>query len=92
MTDDGLITNRMLLEHIQALRNDMNQGFDRVDNRFSRLELRVDQLEQKVDRGFEEARQDRQIIREDLEATILTQFEQGKQIAVLAGKPIPEDY
>ncbi len=85
MTDDGLITNRMLLEHIQALRNDMTHGFSSVHQR-------IDRLEQSVDRRFEEARQDRQVIREDLEATILTQFDHGKQIAVLAGKPMPEDY
>ena len=85
MTDDGVITNKILLEHIQGLRGEMVQRFDT-------LEKRVDRLAQEVKQGFKQARDDREAIREDLDATIRMQALHDKKIAVLAGDPLPEDY
>lgn len=75
---DSIIDNRLLLEHIQGLRGEMTQRFDR--------------LEKRVERGFKEAQQDREGIREDLEATIRMQAKHDHQIAVLAGGPLPEEF
>ncbi len=77
MTNDGIITNRMLLEHQQAMKSELSE-------RINHLEQKVDRLEQKVDRGFEEARQHRQALQEDLDATIRLQGKHSEQLAQLA--------
>lgn len=82
---DAIIDTRVLLEHIQGLRGEMTQRFDR-------LEKKVDRLEIRVERGFEEAQEDRQGIHEDLDAVIRKQAKHDYQIAVLTGGPMPEDY
>jgi len=63
MTDDGTITNRMLLEHQQAMRSDLTK---RIDH----MEMKMDRKFVDVDRQFAEARQHREALQEDLEATI----------------------
>lgn len=85
MTDDGTITNRMLLEHQQAMKRELTD--------------RINTLEQKVDRGFadndrrfEEARRHREGLQEDLEATMMMQYRHEKELAVLTGRPAPEEY
>lgn len=103
MTDDGTITNRILLEHIQAgdnslreelrnLKTEMKEGFQRVDGRMNRLE-------EKVDRGFadihyrlEQARVHREAIQEDLDATIRKQAIHDRKLAMVTGGPLPEDF
>lgn len=96
MTDDGVITNRMLLEHIQAGKHELKQEFGR---RFDHLEKRVDTLEMEMRNGFnsvrrelDEARRHREMLQEDLHATIKMQFQHQKQLAVLTGGPLPEEY
>lgn len=81
MTDDGVITNRMLLDHMQAMKHEL---IERFNGRFNGLEVRVDRLEQKVERGFEEARQHRQALQEDLDATIRLQGKHSEQLAQLS--------
>lgn len=89
MTDNGAITNQMLLEHIQAGKSELKLEFSR---RFDRLERRVDHLEVQMKQGFEDARLDRQGIHDDLDATIRMQAKHDHQIAVLAGGPLPEEF
>jgi hypothetical protein len=95
MTDDGTITNRMLLEHIQAGKNELKQEFGR---RFNRLEKWVDRLEIEMKSGFQQVRSElnaarihREMLQEDLDATIRMQFQHQKQLAVLSGSPLPEE-
>lgn len=83
MTDDGAITNQMLLEHMQAsILSSKVEVLQRID----KLEGRVDRLQERVEKGFEEARQHRQALQEDLDATIRTQFKHQKQLALLSGE------
>jgi len=53
MSDD--ITNKVLLEHIQGIKNDLQQ-------QITNLSQKIDHLSQKMDKGFEEARQHRQAL------------------------------
>lgn len=85
MTDDGVITNAMLLQHIQAGDNGLKQ-------QIKKLEQKMDRKFEEVDRKFEEARQHREAIQEDLYATIKMQAAHERELAVLTGRPLPEDY
>jgi len=80
MANDN-ITNKMLLEHMQAMKNELIQKFYGLENRFSGLENKVSHLEQKMDQGFEEARQHREAMQEDLDATIRMQAKHDKKLA-----------
>lgn len=85
MTDDGTITNEMLFDHIQAGRRETRE--------FKKdLQKQIVRLEQKMDQGFREAKEQREEIREDLEATIKMQAGHDRELAVLTGRPMPEDY
>ena len=70
----GEITNGMLLRHIQAMKNDLQQQISTLDRKFTAkfdsLEIRFDDLEVRMESGFEEARQHREALQEDLNATI----------------------
>lgn len=92
MTDDGIITNRMLLEHIQAgdnsLREELKSFRKEVKEEFKKIERKFVE----VDHRFEEAHVHRGAIQEDLEATIRMQAEHESQLAVLTGRPSPENY
>lgn len=94
MTDDGTITNQMLLEHMHAqkyeLLQEMKAGFTTVDHRFRQINERFERLEKKVDEGFTELQRDTRGLREDLDATILMQAKHEEQLAVLTGGPLPE--
>lgn len=81
MTDDGTITNKVLFDHIQLGRKETRE-----------LKKDLVRLEKKVDEGFEHARVHREAIEEDLKATIQMQFRHEKELAVLTGRPMPEDY
>ena len=86
MDDDGIITGKMLLEHMQFQFNTVHQGFSAMNRRFDALEMRVDRLEQRVERGFEEARVHREMLQVDLDATIRMQFRHEKELATLSGR------
>jgi hypothetical protein len=88
MTDDGVITTKILLEHIQVNTAAVGKLSSKVDS----LSERVDGLEKTMKKGFEEAKQHRDNLQEDLEATISMQFEHKKQLAVLTGGPMPEEH
>lgn len=102
MTDDGLITNKILLRHIQANAGSLDRLSRKVDGlgkrlgnlegKFGSLAGKVGSLEHTMNQGFEEAHMDRQSIHEDLDATIRMQTKHDHQIAVLTGGPMPEDY
>lgn len=85
MADD--ITNRMLLGHMQAMKNELLQkimavegGWENMGEGLQQLKIVIQRLEQKVDRGFEEATQHRQALQEDLEATMQLQLKQQRKL------------
>ncbi len=87
----------MLLEHQQAMKGELLQYIHDLRSDTNGLSRRMDRLELKVDRGFaeaahrfEEARQHRQALQEDLEATMRTQFTHKKQLAVLTGQSLSD--
>jgi hypothetical protein len=96
MTDDGAITNQMLLEHMQAgyssLRSEMRREIGDLKKEFHRLEKKVDRGFGEADRQFKEAKEHRAAQQEDLYATIRMQAAHGRELAVLTGRPEPEDY
>ncbi len=92
MTDDGVITNRMLLEHQQAMKSEFSLRIGRLERKVDQGFASVDRRFFEVDRRFEEAGQHRQALQEDLEATIQMQSTHQKKIAVLAGEQLPEEY
>ena len=76
MADD--ITNGMILEHMHAMKYDLLQKIQGTKDDLLRqmlimkndLQRQIYILDAKVDKGFEEARQHRQTLQEDLEATM----------------------
>ncbi len=74
------ITLGIILEHIQALKNDLQQQISRLDQKVDKGFDEVNRRFVEVDRKFEEARLHRQALQEDLEATIRLQSKQQKQI------------
>ncbi len=75
MADD--ITNIVLLQHIQAMKSNLESQIASVDQKVSSVDQKVASVNQKVDKntmemrtGFEEAHQHREALQEDLEATM----------------------
>lgn len=83
---DKDITNKVLLEHIQAIKYSLEKRMDKIETKLGNLEYKVDGLEHKVDQGFEEAKEHRRILQEDLEATILMPYKHNKKIAQLSSR------
>lgn len=56
--DDDVITPKLLLEHIQGIRNDLTGRLERLekrmDVRFDRVEKRLDRVEGRLDRVEEQ--------------------------------------
>lgn len=65
MADD--ITNVVLLQHIQAMKSSLELQIAAVDQKVDR---NTSALTSEMRKGFEEARQHRQALQEDLEATM----------------------
>lgn len=70
MADKKVITNKVLLQHIQDMKNDLQQQINRLDQKVDRGFVEVHVRFAEVARKFEEARQHRQALQEDLDATI----------------------
>ena len=68
--DDGIITTRTLLEHIQGMKSDLQTQITDVAQSLKDLKKDVTNLTESTKRGFEEAREHRQALQEDLNATI----------------------
>jgi hypothetical protein len=81
MTEE--ITNLVLLEHIQAMKFDLQQQITGLDKKIDRVEIRLTSLEIRVEKGFEEARKHRQELQEDLDATINMLLKHDKKLARL---------
>lgn len=92
MTDDGTITNRMLLEHQQAMKRELTDRITALEERVDRGFTDVNHRFMDVDRRFDEARRHREGLQEDLEATMMMQYRHEKELAVLTGRPEPEEY
>lgn len=65
MVDD--ITNKILLGHMQAMKNDLQTQITTMKND---LQTQITGLKEDVHLGFTEAREHRQALQEDLEATM----------------------
>ena len=85
MADD--ITNGVLLEHMQGMKNDLQQQIVGLKNdlqkQISRLDEKLTRLAQRVEQGFEDARLHRQALQEDLEETMRVQGRHGAKLARL---------
>ncbi len=91
MFDDGAITGQILLDHIQSSKLELKQDIRDLSGRFDQMEKRVDRLEYLMDQGFKEAREHREALQIDLDATIRMQFKHDKELAVLTGRLIPDE-
>lgn len=83
MADDEVITNKMLLEHMQAMKNELQMQIAGIRSDVSSLRSDVQRIEAKMDTGFREVRLDIQALQEDLGATMTVQMKHGQQIAQL---------
>ncbi len=68
MADD--ITNKMLLEHMQGMKNDLQQQITGIDNKVVGLQGQLTNLTIEVRQGFSDAKKHREALQEDLEATM----------------------
>ncbi len=64
------ISTGMLLEHMQGMKNDLQQQIAGLDNKVEKGFSKVDRKFEEIDRKFEEAKQHRQALQEDLDASI----------------------
>ncbi len=92
MADD--ITNGMLLQHMQGMKNDLQQQLDGLNGKMDglktelkkdigRLDNKITLLSTKMDQGFEDARRHREALQEDLEETMRVQGKHGVKLARL---------
>lgn len=65
MADD--ITNKVLLEHMQGIKNDLPQ---QMKNMKQDTQKQISNLIERMDRGFKEAKEHREALQEDLTATM----------------------
>lgn len=90
MADD--ITNGVLLEHIQGMRNDLQQQINSLkqqmtglgqslQQQISTLDRKVTHFSEEMHQGFEDARLHRQALQEDLEETMRVQSKHAAQLA-----------
>ena len=78
------VTNKVLLEHMQAMKNDLQKQITEIKIDIKGIKGDLSSLSQKVDHGFEDAHLHRQALQEDLEATMEKQYQQGQQLARLS--------
>ena len=74
---EGEITNKVLLEHMQGMKHELLQKIGLVEEGLKRLR-------QDTNQGFEEAKQHRQALQEDLEETMRVQSGHTKRLATLS--------
>ncbi len=84
------ITNRLLLQHMQGMKSEILTRFDGLETRVDTLEKKVDdgfenvrRKFESVDRQFEVARQHREALQEDLDASIRMLGKHDKKLARL---------
>lgn len=72
------ITNHVLLGHMQSMKEKLGNRIGKVETgvnslgkKVGNLEKRIDNLSTEMKQGFQEAKQHREALQEDLEATIL---------------------
>jgi len=82
------ITLKVILEHIQASKNELQQQIALLHAKVSEHDKRFDYLERRVTQGFEDvrvqmedARLHRQALQEDLEETMRVQIKQGRLLS-----------
>ncbi|MBI2636549.1 hypothetical protein HYW84_04490 [Candidatus Peregrinibacteria bacterium] len=81
MPDD--ITNGVLLQHMQGMKNDLQEQISGVKEEVGGIKKQIIRLEQKMDQGFEDASRHRQALQEDLKETMRVQGTHGVKLARL---------
>jgi len=88
---DDEITNKMLLEHIQAMRysleidiNGLRSDIKIIKSDILNIKIDINNLSDRVDEGFKEAALHRKALQEDLDATIKMQAQHQQQLKTLA--------
>ena len=86
MADD--ITNIVLLKHIHAMKSSLELQIAALDRKIDGINLglngKIVSLTEEMRTGFEEARQHRQALQEDLEATMQMLSKHGRKLARLS--------
>lgn len=75
------VTKKDLLGHLQAMKNDLQNQLYSLDRKYNGLDGKLASFEAKMERGFIEAREHRQAIQEDLDATIRMVAKHDKKLA-----------
>lgn len=90
MIDDGVITGKVLLQHMQGMKGDLQTQIERLEKKVDKTIERMDQGFERMDRGFEvmregfeDARLHREALQEDLYATMRVQAKHGRKLARL---------
>ncbi len=92
MIDDGVITGKVLLQHMQGMRSDlqtqidrldkrMDRGFEKMDQGFARMAQGFARMEHRMEQGFSEAEEHRVALQEDLCETMRIQAKHGRKLA-----------
>ena len=85
MADD--ITNIVLLQHIHAMKSSLEEKISAVKNsleqQIAAVDLKTGMLASEMRHGFQEAREHRQALQEDLEATMHMLSKHEKKLARL---------
>ena len=74
------ITLRILLEHIQASKNDLQQQIKGIEKRLFGLKTGFEGLEKRMERGFQESKLWDEKLRADLFETILLQAKHSRKL------------
>ncbi|MFH1670776.1 MAG: hypothetical protein ABIA92_04285 [Patescibacteria group bacterium] len=75
------ITNNVLLEHMQGMKYELQQQIEGLEKKIEKVDTT---LTQQMREGFEEAKQHRQALQEDLEATIAMQAKHQQKLAKIS--------
>jgi len=79
------ITNSMLLEHIQAMKYELQHQIADVNTGLQKqitvLQKDVHQIKEDMTQGFDDAKKDRQALHEDLEETMRVQGAHAEKLA-----------
>jgi peptidoglycan hydrolase CwlO-like protein len=85
---DDVVTNKMLLEHMQGMKNDLEQQIGTLDKHVGGISMQLTSLEQKVTNltremreGFEASERRDKGLQEDLDETIRVQGTHSRKLA-----------
>ncbi len=87
MTDDGVLTGRMLLTHIQGVKSDLQTQINALaktmDRGFAEMRQGFAEMTREMRQGFKETNEHITALQEDLYETMRVQRRHGKKLARL---------